>query len=137
VGLKRREVEEWRDVALESVECRLDGGNYLRMVSRSRDKCNEQKNRVLLKGDQPVTNVSRYLSGDYDMEYLKNVCKILVEFRMGDLCWQFVENVTCGKLRKKCKCSLNTDNNMVEVELGCVCGKAKIMVRNGSQNDAA
>jgi len=44
-----------------------------------------KKNRALLKDDQPVTNVSRYLSGDSDMEYLKNVCKILVEFRMGDL----------------------------------------------------
>ena len=43
MALKGREVEEWRDVALESVECRLDEGNYVRMVSRSRDKCNEQK----------------------------------------------------------------------------------------------
>lgn len=40
---------------------------------------------VLLNGDQVVTNVSRYSSGDSDMEYPINVCKILVESRMGDL----------------------------------------------------
>jgi len=38
-----REVEEWRDVALESAECRLDEGNYLRMVSQRRENCIEQK----------------------------------------------------------------------------------------------
>jgi len=72
------------------------------------------------------------------MEYLKNVCKkSWLSSGWETFCWQSVENVIRGKLCKKCKCSLNTDNNMMEVDLGGVCGEAKIMVRNGPQNDAA